>query len=251
MKIGLLVPSTTNNRSWENIQETYLYTIFLKSFLNTYCHEHVYTIYVGIDDDDRIYSNIDERKTIERFIYIMKNVSIEFVYMKGIKKGWVANMWSHLMMKAYDDNCDYFYQCGDDVEFLEKGWVSECIKVLQEHNDIGLTGPLDKGRLKAGVHSQPGGTRFIQTQAFVSKKHKEIFDFFFPPEIANWYCDDWITHVYYPKYFYIIKDKYIVNKGGQPRYDIIGSLNPDCHIKKKEASLSKLHYKQLLKYLSQ
>ena len=40
------------------------------------------------------------------------------------------------------------------------------------------------------------------TQSFVSRKHMEIFSVYFPPEIVNWCCDDWINFVYYPKYIY-------------------------------------------------
>ena len=31
-------------------------------------------------------------------------------------------MWNILFKKAYNDNCDYFYQCGDDILFKTKGW---------------------------------------------------------------------------------------------------------------------------------
>ena len=29
-------------------------------------------------------------------------------------------MWNVLFKQAYDDGCDYFYQCGDDIEFKTK-----------------------------------------------------------------------------------------------------------------------------------
>ena len=60
-KIGILVPSTTHMRDWKTIEETSLYSVFLKTFLTTYCKQHKYTIYLTIDDDDRIYSNPNEK----------------------------------------------------------------------------------------------------------------------------------------------------------------------------------------------
>ena len=36
MKIGILIPSTSNGRDWKTGKETYLYSITLKSFLLTY-----------------------------------------------------------------------------------------------------------------------------------------------------------------------------------------------------------------------
>ena len=227
-KIGILVPSTTHMRDWKSMEETSLYSVFLKTFLTTYCKQHKYTIYLTIDDDDRIYSNPNEKIKLIRFIKIMTNVELQFVSTKDIPKGWVTHMWNRAFKQAYDDNCDYFFQSGDDIQFLNNNWISNSIEKLQENNDIGLTGPLDLGRIKNGsIHSQPGGSRFIQTQSFVSRKHMELFGYYFPPEIKNWFCDDWITKIYYPKYFYQI-DNFIVNIGGTPRYKVIGEIfNPD------------------------
>ena len=55
-KIGFLIPSTTTNRNWNNLKETYFYNIFLTSYIRTYDKEHNYTIYLIIDRDDRLYS---------------------------------------------------------------------------------------------------------------------------------------------------------------------------------------------------
>jgi len=114
------------------------------------------------------------------------------------------------MDKAYDDGCDYFYQCGDDIEFLDKKWVSESIKILKENHDIGVTGPYEKLQ------------RRVLTQSFVSRKHKEIFGYFFPPEIINWYCDNWMTEVYKMNYFFPLYNRWCINMGGPERYEIIG-----------------------------
>ena len=43
MKIGLLIPSTSNGRpDWKNYKNTYLYCNTLKTFLLTYNPEHEY-----------------------------------------------------------------------------------------------------------------------------------------------------------------------------------------------------------------
>ena len=49
-----------------------------------------------------------------------------------------------------------------------------------------------------------------------------IINNYFPPEIINWFCDDWITYLYYPKYLYKMNGYFIQNLGGKPRYDIVG-----------------------------
>ena len=118
---------------------------------------------------------------------------------------------------------------GDNADIAKKeARLNPLIKMLEKHKGVGLTGPLDYGRIKHGSkESLPGGSRFIQTQSFVSRKHMEIFGFYFPEEIKNWFCDDWMTKVYYPTYFYQI-DHYVSNVGGDPRYEIIGEImNPN------------------------
>ena len=183
MKIGILIPSTSKGREWNSYKETYLYYLTLKTFLITYDQEHTYNFYIGIDKNDKIYDNEKEKGQLKRFISIMKNVDIEFMYMDGIEKGHLTIMWNRLFKKAYDDNCDYFFQCGDDIDFKTKGWVNACIETLKKSNGIGMVGPMNNNA-------------FILTQSFVSRKHMELFGFYFPEEIINWYCDDWINDVY-------------------------------------------------------
>jgi hypothetical protein len=208
MKIGVLIPSTSKNRQWTNYKESYLYVNTLKTFLLTYDQEHEYIFYIGIDKRDRIYDNQHTKDQLIRFVSIMKNISIQFIYMDGINKGHLTVMWNKLFQKAYDEKCDYFFQCGDDIEFRTKGWINDCIKVLKNTKGIGLVGP---------INNNPR----ILTQSFVSRKHMELFGYYFPPEIINWFCDDWINEVYKClKHFYPLNNHFCENIGGQPRYTI-------------------------------
>jgi len=221
-KIGILIPSTTKGLNCKSYKDTYLYKLFLKSFIKSYDKKYGekdihYTIYVVVDDDDEIYSNEFEKQKIISFIKLVKNVSIQFISSNGIDKGWVTKMWNKAFKKAYDDGCDYFYQCGDDIEFLDKEWVIDCIKAMERHKNTGITGPIDWGREQHKM--MVGYGKFILTQTFVSRKHMEIFGFYFPEEIKNWFCDDWITYVYVSKHKYWPIQKRIFNKGGDPRYE--------------------------------
>lgn len=221
-KIGILIPSTTKGLNCKSYKDTYLYKLFLKSFIKSYDKKYgekdlIYTIYVIVDDDDEIYSNNSEKNKIISFVNLVKNVSIQFISSNGISKGWVTKMWNKAFKKAYDDGCDYFYQCGDDIEFLDKEWTIDCIKAMEIHNNTGITGPIDWGREQYKIANGRG--KFILTQTFVSRKHMEIFGFYFPEEIKNWFCDDWITYVYISKKKYWPIQKRILNKGGEPRYE--------------------------------
>lgn len=208
MKIGCIIPATSKNRQWNSIEESYLYTTTLKTFVITYNKEHTYTFYIGIDTGDLIYDNTENKQKLEHFCKIMRNIDIKFICMDGIAKGHVTIMWNRLFEKAYSDGCDYFFQCGDDIEFKTKDWVNDCIETLQKSENIGLVGP---------INNNPR----LLTQSFVSRKHMEFFGYYFPPEIVNWYCDDWINDVYKGiNKFYPLKNHLCNNIGGEPRYDI-------------------------------
>ena len=209
MKIGILIPSTSKGRDWKNIKETYLFKHTLKTFLLTYNNEHNYKFYIGIDRNDRIYDNKEYVDEIQRFMSIMKNTEIEFIYMDDIPKGHLTIMWNKLFQKAYNEKCDYFFQCGDDIEFKTPGWINDCINIQKKFDNFVLTGPIDKNN-----------TRLL-TQTFVSRKHMEIFGYYFPPEIINWFCDDWINNIYKTiDRFVPLLNKYLINIGGCPRYNI-------------------------------
>jgi len=207
-KISLLIPCTSKGRDiWNTIDDTYLFNLTLKHLLLTQDKEHEYIVYIGYDFDDRIFSSTEQQQQIKRFSLVFKNVSFKFIKYTDIPKGHVTKMWNVLFKHAFDDGCDYFYQCGDDIVFHTKGWVNDCITILKKHNSIGLTGPINNNNL-------------ILTQAFVSRKHMDIFGWFFPEQIINWGCDDWYNHVYKPNMFYPLSNHFCSNDGGAPRYTI-------------------------------
>lgn len=208
MKIAILIPSTSNGRDWKTAKDTYLFNHTLKTFIITYDSEHEYRFYIGIDRGDRIYDNPEVKQYFERMVSVMKNISIEFVYMDGIQKGHLTVMWNRLFECAYNAGYDAFFQCGDDIVFETKGWINDCVDVMEKSNGIGMTGP---------INNNPR----ILTQSFVTRRHMELFGYYFPPEIINWCCDDWINDVYKNiNHFYPLERHSCVNVGGNPRYDV-------------------------------
>ncbi len=215
IKVAFLIITTSNKRdNWVTIKDSYLYNMTLKTFLLTQDKENLYKFYIGIDKNDRIFDNENQQEEIKKFKKVFTNLDFEFIVYDNnkIPKGHHTIMWNVLFKKAYDDNYDYFYQCGDDIVFETKGWINDSISMLKSKNDIGLTGPRNNNNR-------------ILTQSFVSRKHMEIFGWYFPEEIKNWCCDDWYNMVYLPDYLYPLKDHYAGNNGGQPRYDINNDKN--------------------------
>ena len=241
MKIGLLIPSTSNGRPWTSIKESYLYNLTFKTFLLTHDPEHEYVFYIGIDKGDKIYDS-PQKDEFTRFKMIYKNIDIQFIYM-DCKKGHLTKMWNILFRKAYNDECNYFYQCGDDIKFNTKGWVNDCIDTLANHRNIGITGPVNNNN-------------FILTQVFISRVHMDIFQHLFPEEIINWGCDDWYNWVYKPDYFFPLKKHYCSNEGGNPRYDINNNSSFMKNykynvekIRKSSRDLAESHKYKLINYL--
>jgi len=217
MKIAVIIPVTSNRCQYNNFKDTDLFNYLFKSFFTTYDLDHEYMFYLGIDDDDKFYQNNNVQNDIRNFIKVMKNTSgVEFLTIDSIHKGNVCHIWNELFKKAYEDNNDYFVQIGSDIYFQDKDWVKECIYKLIINDNIGVVGMTDQGRRK----TNPNDT--LLTQTFVSRKHMEIFGFYYPNEFKNWYIDDWISEIYE-----IMNKKYIIphriyNCGGSPRYNIYG-----------------------------
>ena len=75
------------------------------------------------------------------------------------------------------------------------------------HDGIGMTGPMNN--------------QDILTQSFVSRKHHDLFGYYFPEEIENWFCDNWMNEVYQgiDRYF-PLKNHLCNNVGGKERYAV-------------------------------
>jgi len=216
-RIGILIPTTSKGRSeWNTIVDTYLFKYTMKTFLQTRSPQHHYTFYIGVDNDDRVFSMPANRQLVYQLKADYPKTSYKFISMAGAEKGHLTKMWNILFRYAYDQGCDYFFQCGDDINFKSKYWVDDAICVLEKNNNVGVTAPI----CVAEKLQQPK----ILTQSFVSRKHMEIFGWYFPESIVNWFCDNWINDVYTPNNHFPLINHHCCNDGGPERY-AIGTLN--------------------------
>jgi len=219
MKIAVIIPVTSNKCSYNNFKDTDIFNILFKSFFTTYSVDDLnyeYMFYLGIDSDDDFYKNDKVQHEIKNFIKVMKNTEVVFVSIDSIHKGNVCHIWNELFKKAYEDNNDYFLQIGSDIHFQDKGWVNACLDILKENDDIGVVGMTDEGRKKYDPNDS------LLTQSFVSRKHMDIFGFYYPSEFKNWFIDDWISEIYDKNRKKFIIPHKIYNCGGAPRYIIYG-----------------------------
>lgn len=228
MKVALLIPTTSKGRAWKSVKDSYIYNYSIKTCLQTLTPDYTYVFYIGYDADDPLFSTEASRAVLTAVVANMPNVSIQFIPFTDIPKGYLTKMWNVLYKKAYDDGCDYFYQCGDDIVFTTKHWVKDSIAALRKNNDIGIAGPLNNNAR-------------ILTQVMVSRRHMDIFGFFFPEELINWCCDDWYNYLYHDKHFFPLRKHLCNNVGGEPRYVIHNNPNFNVgHLAELRATAQKL-----------
>ena len=95
-------------------------------------------------------------------------------------------IFNFMMAAAAEDGADYLYRINDDTEF-ETPWVGLALSTLRGYSppNVGVVGPI----------CREGNTRII-THDLVHRTHLEIFDYYYPPVLSDWWMDDWITMVY-------------------------------------------------------
>ena len=203
MKVAFLIPSTTNKRDWEKSEDTHLWNI-LASSLEKYTPEHEIKLFIGYDDDDKIYSVADERL---KFKAVFKNFTIEWFPMKDLK-GRVTTIWNKLAEEAIKQDYKYMKVLGDDIRLPnDKGWLGCMINKLKKNDNIGFS---------AGWSNNDQ----IPTQFLVHITHFKIFGFIYPNEIPNWGCDNWLYEIYPERFRNWVKSFPLLNVGGAPRYEI-------------------------------
>jgi hypothetical protein len=198
---AFLVPSTTRNRDWETIEETYLYNTLLRT-LDNHTPPVPISVYIGYDRDDEIYSKEEERLKVNAIFMKFKIVWIEF----EPDPGNVVAVWNGLMKVALSNKFNWFKILGDDIRLPnDPSWLRVLQKGIVKNNYVGWG---------AGYSNNDN----IATQFLIHRTHWEIFEFVFPPQLKNFFCDDFLNEVYPQKYKIWRKDYPLLNTGGHPRY---------------------------------
>jgi len=196
-KTAFLIPSTSKNRKWADIKESYLYhtlSILNKNYKNI-------TVYIGYDTDDIFYINhISELND-----YF--DLNIKYISSGHFEPGDVVGWWNHLCKLSISDGYEYFYICGDDIIYPDNNeWINFFIKGLKSTLNIGYS---------AGDSGNPN---LPMTQFFIHKTHFNKLGYVFNPMLKNWYCDNYLNELYHKKYIHYFKDIKVFNVGGEPRY---------------------------------
>mgnify|MGYP003631275549 FL=1 len=205
-EVALLVPICSYNNPQGKLNDQHFVKIFLDTLL-TQKYDYKIRIYVGYNNDDPIYSNVDHRESIQNRINEIENIHISWKEFGEEIKGKPTWIWNALARHAIVNGYEYMYACGDDISFpKDSGWIGRMIKKLKSTNNIGIAG------------GDSGNPNLPLTQFMIHKNHYDLFSWIFPPMIHNWFCDNWIQEVYPKAYVHYIPDIKVLNCGGDPRY---------------------------------
>jgi len=219
--VDFIVPTTSRNTDFEFAEDTHLYRIFFKS-LAKHRSSLIGHIFVGYDKDDKIFSQKTERDKFQKFGMLIHWIPVE------PDAGNVVKIWNYLATLVKND---YLMVIGDDILFPnDKNWLGLFVKMLKKNNNWGWS---------AGYSNNDK----IATQFLIHRKHIDYFGWVYPPQLTNWYCDDFMFGVYPQHLRNWRKDYPLLNCGGNPRYY-------PCNDKNICEKLIQRHKKTLLKNIN-
>jgi hypothetical protein len=198
--VSFLIPLCSRNLNVVDFKSTTFYKQVIPQFKKTIEPDlYEYRMYIGIDDDDDFFLRYQD--DMKHLFDNMKGggtpegclpPSITIVILKACQHRPVR-AWNILFERAYNAGSDFFLQIGDDVIIETPGWTSVFVERLKKQDNIGTIAPCEPVNYNLRKNQN---SLIINENNFVHRTHYEIFEYFFQPEILNWYCDNWITCVY-------------------------------------------------------
>jgi hypothetical protein len=208
-KVAIGIPVTSKGTLMNEVADSPIWTNLFDSFMDSidWSSNHIlFGFHIGFDRADNIYDTGDAwsemREMFKSRAYMrLKDLLIDDLLITSILEhqltlklahfddlsGAPSQVVSQLMLTAYEEGFDYFYQVNDDTQIVSPNWAVEFIHALKYNpiaSNVGVTGPLDTHNDKIFTHS------------FVHRTHIDIFGYYFPPSFKNWWSDDWISTVY-------------------------------------------------------
>ena len=184
--IGILIALCSRNQKWYSVSDIDFFNNFLPFFYSTISNRFNYRFYIAVDENDKFLN--DNLENIKKCLHKKDKVIIAPKSLNGAP----YHIWNLLLEEAKDE-CEYFYQCGSDIQHITKAWDHYFVNVLKKNNNIGITGGVDKHFWLERVFRNQNG---ILENVFFHKTHYEIFGRFMNPKFKSWYGDDYISQIY-------------------------------------------------------
>ena len=218
-----MAATTTRKMRKPSTKTLALFLYLLPSLVRTVDCGFRYEYVLGYDEGDQFYDTTSGLQEVKSWfdMYVVKplkengiQMTLTLVKVKNTQKK-PGPVFIEMARKAYENGATYFYRVNDDTEFLNN-WPSIYVKVLSSLTlPYGVIGPLCNH-----------GNERILTHDFVHRLHMEIFEMnYYPPELSDWWMDDWISYVYGQQRTFMSKSIKVIHHTGHQgtRYQVDGS----------------------------
>lgn len=185
-KDSIVLGVPTTSRRTHIMNQHPLLTILLPSLHDT-CKSNpvqLFTLLVAYDHGDKYLDH--QQDQFKALLLSNKPANLEIVMVKIPFLGSVTMLWNIMYEISIKQGAKYFYQLNDDIKFHSHDWPTVFTEWIDGNRGFGLTGPCDEAFPNCS----------LMTQNFVGRGHYEIFTFLFPPDLQNWWSDDWLNRVY-------------------------------------------------------
>jgi hypothetical protein len=210
--VVFLIPSSSKNCDYKNVNDCLLINTFFESIKQFDITP--YKFIVGIDDDDEFYL-----KEIENIKAILPN-NFYYHFLNNYDKSYccIVNQIANIAINNYD--AEFLYLVADDLIIYTLEYIDVFVDYIKNNNNLGLGQPVDKSNIQF-KHMDPSLKDVgICTHPFVHVNHVKYLGYFIPPQIKNWFCDNWITYIYRTLGKIIITNKFVIeNKIFNKRYE--------------------------------
>lgn len=188
-KVCVLIPVTSAKQAhWSTFEHTFLYQYSLKSISTTTSKEDnvTYRVLIGYDSGDPLFDNLTTNSALHQWASQHLSFASLTTYSVLNPKHKPGPVMNYLSRQAHSSGCDFLYRINDDTQMLTQ-WSSAFIDALAAFSppNVGVVGPT--------CHE---GNTAILTHDFVHRSHLDIFGSHYPPELTDWWLDDWISLVY-------------------------------------------------------
>jgi len=208
--VAVLVPVTSGSSRTEEseldtsarVVEQPLFTHLLPSMARTLAASadagYDVAMYVGFDKGDRLWDSAAMRPKAAALALAAAQptltkapprLRVTLLFVRCNSKNMVQAS-NCIAKRAHDDGASYSYRINDDTELLATNWVGRFTSALQSMRppNVGVLGPTSDGDYAAEMD--------ILTYDFTHRTHLLMFGWHYPPSMANWWCDNWVTDVY-------------------------------------------------------
>lgn len=231
--VAILIPMTSREMRLKVLSVTPLTRIVMSSLAATLIKDrekYNIIVYGGYDNDDKFWQGIASK--------FSGKANVDGFHLKFIGcacNSMVCNT-NCIANRAYTDGAEYLYRINDDSECKGQDWITTFVDQLESFNppNVGVVGPI----------CRQGNTKIL-THDFTHKSHLEVFNHeYYPSQLSNWFCDDWITNVYGKQRTKQLTTVEVLHHVRKTRY------NPNSRLKSKLYSMYQTGKDQIEQYVT-